>query len=184
MIGYGDQTLFVEQRIIGEHTVHGAAERAGQNILFDRTADPALKERPGDTVSRHEAADAGAGADNFTGAVGIGHPGIGYSTRRRIDHGHQIPVVDAVGVNTDQDLTGTRFGRIHFGQVQRVDAVRRYDFVAFHDVQLSCLWSFAQGSDAAACHPTTHPQPCNRLLFVPLCLFTEQPGKSVTSFHF
>ena len=97
----------------GEDAVDGAAEGGLAGGGLDGAVEPVLEEEAGDVVADFEAGDVAADGGDDPGGVGAGDAGEGHVGVVGAEDDHEVAVVEAGGVEVDEDVVGAEVvGRV------------------------------------------------------------------------
>jgi len=105
-----DQAGFGEEMLGGEDAVDGAAEGGLASGGLDGAVEPILEEEAGDVVAYFETGDCGADGGDDAGGVGAGDAGEGHLWVVGAEDRHEVAVVEAGGVEVDEDFGGAGVG--------------------------------------------------------------------------
>ena len=96
----------------GEDSIDGAAEGGFAGGGEDGAVLPVLKEEAGDVVADFEAGDRGADGGDDSSGVGAGDAGKGHFGVVGAVDDHEVAVVEAGGVEVDEDFCGAGVGEL------------------------------------------------------------------------
>src|SRR5271156_325313 len=102
--------VFFEQRVLRQHAVDAAAERAGMHVGGGFAARPALKEIGGDAVANLEAPHAGADLDHFAGAIRQRYDILAHRHPVAAARNAVITEIERAGFDLDENLPVGRIG--------------------------------------------------------------------------
>jgi hypothetical protein len=115
--------VLFEERVVGEHAVDAAAERAQVHVGRRLAAGPALEEVAGDAIAGFDAGDARTDFDHFAGAVGERNDVFAHRHPVAAAHDAEIAEIKRAGAHSDQNLAvgrPWRIGPLDF--LERLDA--------------------------------------------------------------
>src|SRR3979490_670330 len=96
--------MLLQHRVIPQHAVEAATQRAGMGVGFTRAADPELEEATRDSIAHLDPRYAGADLDDLPGAVRQRNEARLYRHPVGAQGNRQVAVVERAGRDLEQAL--------------------------------------------------------------------------------
>jgi hypothetical protein len=138
VVGDADDRPLVEQCVLGQHPVEGAAELGG-DFQGEAAVDPAWEDRRGNAVADDRAGDALAHGDDLAGAIGDRYDVRFDGQRVPPAQDHQLAKAKRGGANLDEHLGRAGLGDIVFAHGQPVDPGAEVCVITLHGLRPRCV---------------------------------------------